>query len=97
MVLTALDPNDPQPKRADFGDDYDKFRKADKAWNKREGKRRKRASGAAAPNVPLGSGPTGGAAVEAAHGAAAGATAGTAAVGAATAVPATRDRESKFN
>ena len=45
MVLGCLDPNDPQPKRADYGYDYDSFRRDDKAWNKREGKRRKLAGG----------------------------------------------------
>ena len=45
MVLRALDPNDPQPQRDDprFKGDYNAFRKADKAWNGREGTRRKKA------------------------------------------------------
>ena len=43
MVLASLEPNDPQPRRDDprFGGDYKEFRKADKAWSKRESKRRK--------------------------------------------------------
>ena len=43
MVLASLEPNDPQLRRDDprFGGDYKEFRKADKAWSKRESKRRK--------------------------------------------------------
>ena len=42
MVLTPLDVNDPQPRREEphFNGDYNAFRKADKAWNKRERNRR---------------------------------------------------------
>ena len=49
MVLTALDVNDPQPRRDDvrFNGDYVCFRKADKAWNERERTRRKKARGEA--------------------------------------------------
>ena len=44
-VVRSSDPNSPQPKRADFGEGhYETFRRADKAWNKRERKRRKLAA-----------------------------------------------------
>ena len=46
MVLGALDTNDLQPKRSNY-EDYNTFRKADKAWNERERGRRKRAKATA--------------------------------------------------
>ena len=59
-MLTALDPNDPQPPRSAFGDDYKSFRKADQAWNKRERKRRKLAAAQSeAAALPAPAGPTG--------------------------------------
>ena len=44
MVLSSLDPNDPQPLKDDprFAGDKKAFRKADKAWNERERTRRKK-------------------------------------------------------
>ena len=48
MVLTAIDPNDPQPQRSDprYKDNYAAFRKADRAWNARESTRRKKVAAA---------------------------------------------------
>ena len=55
MVLGALDPDDPQPRRDDprFGGDYKAFRKADPAWSKRESGRRKKAKLEAKANPPV--------------------------------------------
>ena len=54
MVLVALDPNDPQPRKDDprFADDKKAFRKADKAWNERERTRRKKLKVAEPPVQP---------------------------------------------
>ena len=56
MVLTAIDPNDPQPQRSDprYKDNYAAFRKADRAWNARESTRRKKVAAAdnAASSAP---------------------------------------------
>ena len=54
-MVASLDANDPQPLRNEerFGGDYAAFRRADKAWNERERKRRKLLQApSAAPTAP---------------------------------------------